>query len=115
MRGILSLFIVNRPLEREENFKKFMEKLGARSAGLSDAGLKREINEDYYENDNSFGLYVVADGMGGHLAGDVASKFAVNIIQNILGSLKQKIPLLMSFLGYRKVHLACGVTMYLPV
>jgi PPM family protein phosphatase len=88
MRGILSLFIVNRPLEREENFKKFMEKLGARSAGLSDAGLKREINEDYYENDNSFGLYVVADGMGGHLAGDVASKFAVNIIQKYFRQLK---------------------------
>lgn len=58
-----------------------MEKLGVRSAGLSDTGLKRKINEDYYENDNSLGLYVVADGMGGHLAGDVASKFAVSIIK----------------------------------
>ncbi len=79
---------MNRSLEREENFKKSMEELGVRSAGLSDTGRKREINEDYYENDNSLGLYVVADGMGGHLAGDVASKFAVNIIQKYFRQLR---------------------------
>ena len=49
------------------------------SAGLTDVGLKREINEDYFEVDNSLGLYIVADGMGGHLAGEVASKVAVKI------------------------------------
>lgn len=41
----------------------------------------REINEDFYyipnENEN---LYIVADGMGGHLAGETASKMAVEII-----------------------------------
>jgi len=51
------------------------------AAGLSDVGLKREKNEDYLAMDNSNKLYIVADGMGGHLAGEVASKVAVQIIQ----------------------------------
>ncbi|MBW2001599.1 MAG: Stp1/IreP family PP2C-type Ser/Thr phosphatase [Deltaproteobacteria bacterium] len=51
------------------------------AAGLSDVGLKREGNEDYLAMDNSTQLYIVADGMGGHLAGEVASKIAVHIIQ----------------------------------
>lgn len=45
----------------------------------SDKGNVREVNEDYigyYENDK-LRLYIVADGMGGHNAGDVASKIAV--------------------------------------
>lgn len=53
-----------------------------RSFGLTDKGLRREFNEDYfYRSDKSVGvlpnLYIVADGMGGHNAGDVASKQAV--------------------------------------
>lgn len=72
---------MNQGIVRNKILRKPGEKLKIRSSGLSDTGLKREINEDYYENDNSIGLYVVADGMGGHMAGDVASKFAVNIIQ----------------------------------
>jgi serine/threonine protein phosphatase PrpC len=51
------------------------------AAGLSDVGLKRERNEDYLAMDNSAQVYIVADGMGGHLAGEVASKVAVQIIQ----------------------------------
>ncbi|MCD3201645.1 Stp1/IreP family PP2C-type Ser/Thr phosphatase [Clostridium botulinum C/D] len=46
---------------------------------LSDVGNVREVNEDSigkYEDDE-FALYIVADGMGGHNAGDVASKIAV--------------------------------------
>jgi protein phosphatase len=51
------------------------------AAGLSDVGLKREGNEDAYDMDDAIGLYIVADGMGGHLAGEVASKVAVDIVK----------------------------------
>lgn len=51
-----------------------------RSAGLTDVGLKRDGNEDSFSIDESLNLYVVADGMGGHLAGEVASRTAVDLI-----------------------------------
>ena len=51
-----------------------------RSAGITDVGLKRERNEDSFSKEDSLGLYIVADGMGGHQAGDVASRVAVEII-----------------------------------
>jgi protein phosphatase len=43
-------------------------------------GLVRERNEDSFSVEDSLGLYIVADGMGGHQAGDVASKVAVEMI-----------------------------------
>jgi serine/threonine protein phosphatase PrpC len=58
--------------------------IGWRIAGLSDTGLRRELNEDnmlMVEADLPCGLYVVADGMGGHDAGEVASGLTVNAIQ----------------------------------
>lgn len=51
-----------------------------RSSGLTDVGLKREGNEDTFRMEDSLGLYIVADGMGGHLAGEVASQIAVDVI-----------------------------------
>jgi protein phosphatase len=60
-------------------------------AGLSDQGVKREHNEDAWSAPHPHlasgqiaakgQLYVVADGVGGHLAGDVASRMAVEIVQ----------------------------------
>lgn len=46
--------------------------------GTTDTGLCRESNEDTYVIDDTLALYAVADGMGGHAAGEVASALAVD-------------------------------------
>lgn len=48
-------------------------------AGLTDRGRKRAKNEDNYAIDPDLGLIIVADGMGGHSAGEVASQLAVQL------------------------------------
>jgi serine/threonine protein phosphatase PrpC len=52
--------------------------------GLSDVGRKRQANEDAYFLDDPLGLYVVADGMGGHAAGEIASHEAVETIYGMV-------------------------------
>lgn len=54
---------------------------------VSDIGMVRNLNEDYakYLECNDFKIYVVADGMGGHNAGEVASKMAAEGIVNYVG------------------------------
>jgi protein phosphatase len=52
------------------------------SIGMTDIGISRQINQDYiFSSDTTVGilpnLYIVADGMGGHNAGDFASRFCV--------------------------------------
>lgn len=49
----------------------------------SDVGIVRNLNEDYagYIEEEEYKLYVVADGMGGHNAGEVASEMAVNAVK----------------------------------
>jgi serine/threonine protein phosphatase PrpC len=54
------------------------------SAGITDIGKRRKQNEDSLFLDDRMGLYVVADGMGGHKAGEVASKLVVETIRDYI-------------------------------
>lgn len=58
--------------------------LRIKACGLSDVGLTRAHNEDYFEIDPQHRLYVVADGMGGHSHGEVAAQIAVNAIREFV-------------------------------
>lgn len=51
-----------------------------RAFGRSDAGRVRKNNEDKFVSDTRLGLFAVADGMGGHKAGEVAAQLAVDAI-----------------------------------
>lgn len=54
--------------------------------GLTDEGLVRKHNEDMIAWDTESGLVIVADGMGGHNAGEVASQIAVNSLTQSLSA-----------------------------
>ena len=54
------------------------------SYGMSNVGMKRFQNEDSYLINDDMGLYMVADGMGGHLGGEFASKLAVATVEEII-------------------------------
>lgn len=57
-----------------------------RAHGLSDVGRKRTNNEDAFAIEESRGIYLVADGMGGHSSGEVASNLAVSEILAFLAN-----------------------------
>jgi protein phosphatase len=54
------------------------------SGSISDVGRKRKSNEDNYCVNDEEGLYLVADGMGGHAAGEVASELVAEAIEEFI-------------------------------
>lgn len=70
-----------------------------KSFGLTDIGKKRKINQDYlFFSDEAVGcfpnLYIVADGMGGHRAGDKASSYSVTRFVEIARKTERELPFL---------------------
>ncbi|MCG5056192.1 MAG: Stp1/IreP family PP2C-type Ser/Thr phosphatase [Myxococcales bacterium] len=53
----------------------------AQGWALTDVGQKRDHNEDSYLCNDEIALYAVADGMGGHLGGEKASRMAVDVLE----------------------------------
>jgi len=54
-----------------------------KSSGKTDIGLVRKLNEDYIKIDEANRLFIVCDGMGGHNAGEVASKSAAEVTSSL--------------------------------
>jgi len=56
------------------------DKIHFESAGVSDVGRQRQHNEDSLASSDELGLYAIADGMGGHTQGDVASRITIETL-----------------------------------
>ena len=55
-----------------------------RAAGKTDIGCLRERNEDAYLVDAENGIFIVADGVGGHAGGDIAAQMATTLLPDII-------------------------------
>jgi len=77
------------------------------SFGATDVGRKRSSNEDAFLVDDALGLYVVADGMGGHAAGEVASQEAVETIYGMVKQGLRALPQIVGTLTNEHARSAC--------
>ena len=69
-----------------------------RAYAVTDIGRKRQLNQDFiYLSETPVGnlpnLFIVADGMGGHKAGDYASRYAVETVVEEIGASFEKNPI----------------------
>ncbi len=62
-------------------------------AAHSDPGRKRPVNEDFFATDEKLGLFVVADGLGGHVAGRRASELGVGVFVETVAAFGDDAPL----------------------
>jgi protein phosphatase len=75
-----------RPADAHDTFGEVAAPSSVRSYARTDAGRKRQRNEDCFACDDQLGLFVVADGVGGNVQGHVASSEATD---QILGFVRQ--------------------------
>ena len=84
-----------------------------RYAAKTDVGMKRTHNEDYFSLIEDEQLFIVADGMGGHASGEVASKMAADTLSEFYTRTKDEDatwPYKMDrALSYVENRLVCGV------
>jgi protein phosphatase len=69
-----------------------------KSFSVTDVGKRRQVNQDYvFCEENPIGalpnLFIVADGMGGHNAGDYASRFSVEVFTELIRKSKLRTPI----------------------
>lgn len=69
------------------------------SVGRTDIGRKRQINEDAFHRDDARGFYVVADGVGGHNKGEIASREAVEQLTMWVTGASRDLDLLVERMG----------------
>lgn len=60
-----------------------------KTVSITDIGKRRKKNEDGFILDDKLMLYIVADGMGGHAAGEVASKIVVDTLHESIKKIQR--------------------------
>ena len=63
---------------------------GVKAFGRTDIGRKRSGNQDSIVLNDKIGLYAIADGMGGHKGGEIASALAVEVLESALSRIDEK-------------------------